>query len=140
MPLKRVLLVGISILSLCVGGCGLGKRRKEAESAVDTFHARLNRGDVHGIYMSLGGDAVGVPEAEWAAILGGVQRKLGKFKDGESKVVNINFNANSGLTFTTLQCQSRFERGNATEQFVVRKEGRDVNIVGYHIDSPVFLK
>jgi hypothetical protein len=125
-----------TLISLIAGGCG--KSREAAEAGTQEFRARCARADFSRIYKEAAPEFRNtVAEADFAKLLEGVSQKLGTWQSSKPPAWTA-FSGTGGRR-VTLKYDSQFEKGAAVEEFIWRiQEGRGV-LLGYHINSPVFL-
>lgn len=135
--MKRILLrylapiAGLAMLS----GCGVKESVEQASGEVERFHHALAAGRLQQIWSEADPQfRQSTKQADFARFMGAIDRKLGKVRS--TRQVGWNANATTGGTFVTLNLETSFERGSATEQFVYRKadEGR-LALVGYNLQS-----
>lgn len=133
--MKQVVLVALCGLLFACSGT---ESAKIAAKGVDQFHAELNAGHYAQLYEKSAPDMKAATKPDqFVAFLTGAHNKLGAFKSG--KQVGWNDNHATGGHFVTLQYESQFERGPAQEQFVFRFNNDQAILVGYNINSSVFV-
>lgn len=130
MPFAAVAMSGAML-----AGCNVKESFKEAAVEVSHFHAALDAGQWQQLWAQADPELHKAAQREqFGKFLEAVHRKLGKVQS--SKQVGWNANATTGGTYLTVTMQTRFERGEGTEQFVYRKgEGDALKLVGYNIQS-----
>ena len=133
--MKQVIsLVLAGLLAAC---SGTGSANIAAKG-VDQFHAELNAGHYAQLYEKSASEMkTSTKPDQFIAFLTGAHKKLGAFKSG--KRVGWNDNHTTGGHFVTLQYESQFERGPAQEQFIYRLRDNQPFLVGYNINSAVFV-
>ena len=122
-----------AILALTLVACSPGESVANATKQIERFHAQVNAGQYHQIYVDSDRQLKDVTtEKDIVSLLGAVHDKLGTFQTG--KQVGWNVNVGTGGTITTLTIESQYERGKATETF---RYGGDEQpkLVGYNINS-----
>jgi hypothetical protein len=127
--LAGTLVAAAIVLTSC-----FGQDADLAARAVDQFHDQLNAGQFHDIYSQSSEEfRNATKESDWTALLGAVQRKLGKVTSSKQTSVNV-----STGTFGTAVNQSyatQFANGTGTENFSWAIRGGKAVLVGYRIDS-----
>ncbi len=109
-----------------------------SEQGANRFHTEMNAGHFEQLYDVAAPDMKSATKREdFIAFLAGAHKKLGTFKSG--KQVGWNDNHTIGGHFVTLQYESQFERGPAQEQFIFRINNDQPILVGYHINSNLFV-
>jgi hypothetical protein len=130
-----VIALGI-VLSLM--GIGCTKTRAAAAEATQEFRQRCARGELAKIYNESGPDfRASTTEADFTKFMTGVSRKLGVWQS--SKSVGVGVNVGLGGRTVNLRYNSQFEKGPAAEEFRWRFEGERAILLGYNINSPVFV-
>lgn len=124
----------LGVLLLGAQGCDVSKDKSIADAAVVSFHAELDAAQ----FAQMWDDADDslrrtTSHDDYNKLITAVHRKLGKVvsTEGGSWSVNyINFQ-----TRVTLEQQTQFEHGAATETFlyIVRKNG--AKLAAYHVNS-----
>ena len=133
--MKHILSIALFML---LAACSGTESVKIAEQGVGQFHAELNAGHYAQLYEKSASDMKAATKRdEFVAFLVGAHKKLGAFKSG--KQVGWNDNYATGGHFVTLQYESQFERGLAQEQFVFRLKDDQSILVGYQINSNLFV-
>jgi hypothetical protein len=119
-------------------GSGLSAGARLSDDAVRQFHSQLDSGAYEDIIRDSDKafQKSGSPE-ELLKFLTGVHSKLGT-SQGFART-NVFVNASTSGTFIKVTYQSTFERGNAVETFTWRKESGGLTLVGYNVQSKVFL-
>jgi hypothetical protein len=133
--IKRTICCVISI-GLLVGfaACGFSENKKKADGAVEVFHRQFNDSQYAEIYgaatpafRSTGS------QADLAAYLAGVRRKIGMFKTLTPGSTSVNHA--SGGTFVSLTCNSQFDQDTAVEEFTFQVVGERAILHHYNINS-----
>ena len=131
------LLLSIALF-LLVGGCSGTGSVKIAEEGIGKFHAELNAGHYAQLYDQSAPDLKEATKRdEFITFLAGAHKKLGSFVSG--KQVGWNDNYATGGHFVTIQYESQFAHGPAQEQFVFRVNDDKPILVGYHVNSNLFV-
>lgn len=138
-------LVGVAAAALLsVAGCSKPNPRPDpgpnaapaqtTESATRDFRAHCARREYDQVYASAAPEFRSAASQDiFVAMMRTISNKLGRWESakdlGEKKVQGQDAEVMLGY-------QSRFANGDATEQFVWRRDGEKVLLVGYHIHSP----
>jgi hypothetical protein len=118
--------------------CSASANTKQAEAAVQQFHDLLDDGKSTAIYESAGDDLKRVSsEQQFVPLLDAVHRKLGQTKTATRSGWNVNYSTSGN--FITLNYQTVYAEGDASEQFVYRMVGDKPILVGYHINSNALI-
>lgn len=136
--LKRLVALLILALGGVVGGCGTQKDVADASLAVVRFHSQLDNAD----YQTILNQADqrfrdSSPEPQLVAFLTAVHTKLGKVTSASRQGFFVNYNTSGmqvRLTYTT-----KFEAGDAQEQFVWVRNSNDFALLGYNINSMALI-
>lgn len=123
---------------LTLSACSIGKDVPIAEQGVKRFHQMLGSDQIDAIVASSGPELTAGPaKARFTQLLSVIRKKLGRPTGGTQAGWNDNFNA--GGHFISLNYQSKYERGDAAENFVFRMEGEKPTLAGYHINSDALI-
>jgi hypothetical protein len=136
--MKRSAWFGITVvaLSLMTGGCA--KSREIAEAGTHAFRGHAAKGEFASIYREAAPEfQKSTTEADFAKLMEGIARKLGAWQSSKPPAWRV-FSGTGGRT-VTFGYASQFDKGNANEEFIWRIEGDGAHLVGYHINSPLFL-
>ena len=133
--MKTLTLFLAVVLPLCATSCkGFFKGMELAKQEIAEFHKRYNDGKFSEIYeLSHSGLKQITGEEEFMQFIQVVHGKLGKVTD--TSMQSFNINTTNGRTTIEMVQNTTFENGKGTEQFVFIKEGEQVKIYGYHINS-----
>jgi hypothetical protein len=107
---------------------------KKAEKAVQAFHAGVNEGRFDALYDAGSDDLRAAASKErFVALLSAVRRKLGPV----TGTTNAGWRVRSHnlSSYVDVTQHTRFEQGQATEQFTFVVSGDEVRLVAYHISS-----
>ena len=146
--MKKILQwIGIGTLALLVvsgvwaflGFNQAGKLSPSVEQFVDRFYIHMNSGRYHEIYDGMSTEefrrSVGYPKFE--KFERGITEKLGKVTQRTKGPWRI-FRGTGGLFFSVRYATVR-ERGKATEDFNLKREGDVWKIYGYNVNSAELL-
>ena len=120
------------------GGCGTSKDVKAAEEHVTNFHQQLDAQDLVTIYNQADTKLQETTKAdEFFSLLTAVHAKLGNYQSATQQGYFVNFTT-SGTTIR-LTYKTRYAGGDAQEVFIWRKNGGDLKLLGYNINSNALI-
>lgn len=106
-----------------------------AETKIERFQNTYNSGDVDGLYDMMGETFREVfTREEFDELFALFDARLGPIV--ESTRDGFNVNTLNGFTTTVVTMQTRFEQGEGVETYTFHGHGEDVEIVGWHVNSP----
>ncbi|WP_086734751.1 hypothetical protein [Erythrobacter colymbi] len=124
--------------AVLLAACNPAAQVEDASAQVKTLQALYNKGDAAAFYKA-GGKALrktaSAEQVESTMTL--IASRLGKVR--ESKQTGFNTAFNNGVTVTTIVMQTRFERGEGTETFVFEGSGKDMELAGWNVNSPLLV-
>jgi len=127
-------LLSLLCCMLVVAGCSSSADISAAEREVEEFRKLMAAQQYAAIYAASTQDLKqAATEEDIGKLLDAVNRKLGKLASVEKSGWHVNVNTSG--TFVTLGYKSKYERGDATEQFVYRLENGKASLVSYNINS-----
>lgn len=130
----RVFLVLAGALALAA--CNPGAQVEDAKVRIKQFQANYNRGDADALYDSVGETWKKASHpATLKAQLALIGARLGKITASEQTGFNAGFN--NGLTTTQVTMKTTFEKGAAQEVFLFHGSGREMELVGWTVNSPL---
>lgn len=132
--MRRIVLA----MTLLVSACSGGEDVAVAERAIGRFHAELNAGDYARIQAESSPEwrqASAIPET--IQLFSGIHNKLGPFVSGKQTGWRVNFGA--GGEQILIEYESKFEKGPAVETFNFRRTAKDVQLIGYNINSRALI-
>jgi len=130
--------LGIAVLALSVLAEGCTKSRETAEAGTQTFRRRAANSEFTSIYRAAAPEfQQSTTEAAFAKLMEGIGRRLGAWQSSKPPAWKV-FSGTGGRT-VTFGYASQFEKGPANEEFIWRIQGDRAILVGYHINSPLFL-
>lgn len=127
-----------AVFALSLASCGSQESVADAEARVTAFHVALDQEQYDSIWKT--SDAQmrkATSQADMSKFLGAVHRKLGGVKS--TKQVAWRVNATTGGTFVVLNMSTEFEKGPAQEAFVFVRDGKDLKLQTYNINSPALI-
>jgi hypothetical protein len=126
------------LLVVGLAACSVSADTERAEQAIQHFHERLDAGQSAAIYDAAAEDLKAVStQSDFVAFLDAVHRKLGLSKSSSQKGWNVNYGTSG--KFITLNYETAFAEGQATEQFLYRLSDGKALLAGYHINSNAFI-
>ena len=130
------IIVGAAI-ALALAGCSLGRSRSAAESAVAHFHQELDQGHYQDIYRATAPQfRQATSEDRFVEILTLVHDRLGAVSGADQ--TNWHYDYTNGTTTVTLDYNTRFASGQATEHFrLLIGDGDSARLLSYDINSPL---
>jgi hypothetical protein len=135
---NRLYLAPIVALIVLTTSCSLGKGKELGANAVVQFHNQFNAGQFKEIYdQSDTAFRKAAKETDIVALLEAVRRKLGTIK--QSNPIGWRVNATTTETTVSMQYNTEFTEGNATEQFVFLVSGDKAILYNYNINSPLLI-
>jgi hypothetical protein len=137
--MQRLLCVGTCLFaSLFVVSCGAQKDLAAADTAVARFHQLLDSEDYFTVYAQADQrfrDAT--KQDDFVALMTAVHKKLGRVASSVRKSFFVNYNTSGSqirVNFAT-----KFGEGDAEEQFVWSKNGDNLALLGYHVNSNALI-
>jgi hypothetical protein len=125
----KSLLVGFC---LALASCSGGEAVEDARKDIDTFHQRLDAGQVEEIWKYTSGDINETTTIqEFGGFLAHVHTQLGKVVS--TKQTGWKRNLNDKGNFVTVNMETTFERGIGKEEFVFRLVEEKSLLAVYHI-------
>jgi hypothetical protein len=124
--------------SLFVVACGAQKDLAAADTAVARFHQQLDSQD----YVTLYGQADqkfrdATKQDDFVALMTAVHKKLGRVGNVARKGFFVNYNTSGSQI--RVNYATKFGEGDAEEQFVWSKNGDNLALLGYHINSNALI-
>jgi opacity protein-like surface antigen len=134
----RLLLIVSGLALLSLPGCSASEDMDKAEAAVARIHQQLDAGQSQAIYQAAAEEfKKSGSQADLVGFLDGVHDKLGKYKSGQRVNWKVNYGTSGEIVI--LDYKSDFENGQASEDFVFRIDGDKPVLLGYHVNSNVFI-
>jgi len=124
--------------SLFIVACGAQKDLAAADTAVARFHQQLDSQD----YVTLYGQADqkfrdATKQDDFVALMTAVHKKLGRVGNVARKGFFVNYNTSGSQI--RVNYATKFGEGDAEEQFVWSKNGDNLALLGYHINSNALI-
>lgn len=136
--MKLIPLLAIFLAALILPSCNPVKDTAEAEKEVPNFHSLYDAEDYEKIYDTAHPEFQSAqPKAELISFLTGVRGKLGAVKSTSKK--GWQANSMNGQTNIVLTYATKFENGEGTETFTYRVKSGKATLLGWFIESPIFL-
>jgi hypothetical protein len=136
MSLFRALVASgcLAILS----ACGVQESVDDAKAMVSVFHADLDAERYEDIWKETAPQMRKLTkEEDFEKLLAAIHRKLGKVLSAEQAGWRTNVTTQG--TFIMLGMNSKFEKGQAQESFTYLRNGKDLQLAGYNINSPALV-
>ncbi len=119
---------------LVLSGCGSQQSVDNAKAAVSVFHADLDAANINSIWADTApAFRETTDRKQLGSFLLAVNRKLGKVRRSEQ--VGWQMNTTTQGSFVVLQMQTEFERGPAQETFTFLRDGEQLRLAGYNVNS-----
>ena len=132
--MKRTLKCAVLSFTILLVACSAPASIGDTEAEVATFHRQLNAENYAAIWKVTSADLRNATtETAMKKLFAAVHRKLGKVV--ETKQVGWRSNVSTSGTFAEVQMDTKFEKGTGVESFVYRKDGDQLKLAGYHINS-----
>ena len=126
------------LVLVVLAACSVSADTTQAEQAIQRFHELLDAGQSTAIYESAAEDLKKVSTQEdFVALLDAVHRKLGVSKSSSQKGWNVNYGTSG--KFITLNYETVYAEGQASERFVYRVAEGQALLAGYHINSSALV-
>jgi hypothetical protein len=137
--MQRLLCVSACLCaSLFVFACGTQKDLAAADTAVARFHQLLDSQDYVTLYVQADQkfrDAT--KQDDFVALMTAVHKKLGRVGNAARKGFFVNYNTSGSQIRANYS--TKFGEGDAEEQFVWSKNGDNLTLLGYHINSNALI-
>jgi len=124
--------------SLFIVACGAQKDLAAADTAVARFHQQLDSQDYVTLYVQADQkfrDAT--KQDDFVALMTAVHKKLGRVGNVARKGFFVNYNTSGSQI--RVNYATKFGEGDAEEQFVWSKNGDNLALLGYHINSNALI-
>lgn len=138
--LTRIAIVCVAAAAaLVLAACGDTARDVSiARTGVAHFHQQLDAEKYDDIYNEAAPEFRNAAKREdFLAIAAAVHRKLGKVKDATQTRFFVNWTTSG--TSVTLSYHTKFDGGDAAEEFAWKIEGSKAMLVGYNINSTALI-
>jgi hypothetical protein len=124
--------------ALLLAACNPVAELGDGDEAVAQFHRQLDAREFDRIWRSSHPEMrKAQSRADYEAFVTAVRDKLGKVERGERQGFNVN--TSNGVTFVTINMHTTFERGEADEVFVFRRDGERLALLNYNINSRALI-
>jgi hypothetical protein len=132
--MRRLVLAGLLVLSSCSSGEDLGDSEKE----IAHFHAEMDAGQFDTIYAASAPEWQKVStKADTVQLFTGIHNKLGSFVSGKQTSWNVNYG--TGGTTIVILYDGKFQKGDGQETFTFRRSGKNIQLVGYNLNSRALI-
>jgi hypothetical protein len=117
---------------------GCGESTKIAEAGVSRIHTQMNSEQFTDIYAQSDPEfRAASKQQDFFDFMNAVHRKLGKIKSASKTSYSVNFTTSG--TRVRLDYQTKFEGGDGDEEFLWHLNGKEAQLVGYHINSMALI-
>lgn len=121
-----------------VGSCSAGEDLAAAKAEAAEFRADFNARRFDRIYADASPELRGnTAKPEFLEVVTALRGKLGEA--GASSQSGFHVNYNNGVGYVTLNYKTEFKNGPGDETFVFRKNGAEMQVVSYNVDSKALL-
>jgi len=125
-------------IALFLAACTASENIEGAEAAVATFHSLLDEERFEAIWSQGTTEfQKAVTRQEFVEFLSAVHRKLGKVESAAREGWNVNYTTSG--TVVTLSYKTKFNAGEAMEQFIYRNDGKLSQLLRYDISSRLLV-
>lgn len=124
--------------SLLIVACGTQKDLAAADTAVAHFHKQLDMQDYAAIYAQADQklrDAA--KQDDFVALMTAIHRKLGQAGSATRQSFFVNYNTSG--TQIRVSYSTKFGEGDAQEQFAWAKNGNNLTLLTYNINSNALI-
>jgi len=137
--MQRLLCVSVCLCaSLFVVACGTQKDLVAADTAVARFHQLLDSQDYVALYVQADQKfRVATKQGDFVALMTAVHKKLGRVGNAARKGFFVNYNTSGSQI--RVNYATKFSEGDAEEQFLWSKNGDNLTLLGYHINSNALI-
>ena len=123
---------------LVISACSVSQDKKTAEDEVQKFHSAFNAGEFHAIYSASADELKQTEnEEDFVKLLAALNRKLGKLENTTQNTWHVNSQFTG--TFVVLVYKSKYEHGDANEQFTYLVKDKVAKLAGYNINSNALI-
>lgn len=129
----------IAAAGLFAAGCEAAKGKPFAEKAVGEFHSQLNAQQFAQIYAAASPEfKKSTEEATAVGYFTLVHTKMGEYKS--TNQTGFNASVDNGVSSVTLNYDTEYANGKASETFIYKVEGEKVSLVSYKVESDAMKK
>lgn len=126
--------IAIAAAALAASACSFTEQRDVAEAEVQRFHRLFNQRQAERLYAEASDELKRITQQEdFVRLLGDLHDQFGTVREANRQSWNVN--SNNGRTTVVLGYDTRFERGQATEEFTYRMANGRPILVTYRINS-----
>ena len=134
----RIKRVGILLPLLALWGCGAGESLGVAKAGVARVHQQMNAEQFADIYAQAAPPFRNATASQdFLDFMSAIHRKLGKVQDATQTSFFVNYTT-SGLQ-VRVNYKTKFESGEAQEEFLWVVSGKQAALLGYHINSTALI-
>jgi hypothetical protein len=130
----KIFCVICALATLLMAACSAEEHIARADREVTAFHKKFNAGDFAMIYDSSSDEfKQSARKEDMVKFFESVRSKLGDITS--TKKLDWHLNYQPSDTIVTLNYETQFSKGIATEVFMYRVKDQNVILAGYRIDS-----
>ncbi|WEK47309.1 MAG: DUF4019 domain-containing protein [Candidatus Andeanibacterium colombiense] len=117
-----------------LASCGMKQSMEESAAEIGHFHASLDRQAYDEIWRTTSSEfRKASTQADFEKLLAAVHRKLGAV--GKSDRQGWQAGNTNGVSTTVVTMKTTFAKGDGAETFTYIREGKDLKLLGYNIQS-----
>jgi len=132
---RAALAVSFAVL---LASCGVKQSMEDATAEISQFHTRYGKEDYKAIWASTSNEFRKITtQDQFERLLTAIHGKLGVVK--EAKQQGWQANTNNGVSTVVINTGTTFEKGDGTETFTFIREGKDLKLLGYNIQSAALI-
>jgi len=131
-------LISAGCLLLLSYGCGTADDMRLANEAVTRFRSQLANQKFDEIYSQAdSGFRQATKQKDFGEFMGAINRKLGKFQSASQTGYFVNWTTSG--TRVRMNFATKYEGGDAEEEFLWHISGNQALLLGYHINSMALI-
>ena len=124
--------------ALLLASCGMKEAMDKADTEIAEFHGHFDREEYDAIWKTTSGEfRKATSKQDFERLLVAIHTKLGTVK--ESSQQGWQANTNNGVSTVVIGMKSTFERGEGAETFTYIRDGEDLKLLGYNINSAALI-
>jgi hypothetical protein len=137
--LRKILLTFMCFSTLVIAtGCNMQADVETTAKAVDRMHSQMDGEKFQEIYSQADdGLRSASKQQDFLNLMGAIHRKLGKVQNASRRAFFVNWTTSGEQV--RVNYNTKFEGGDAQEQFVWHVSGTDAKLLGYHINSDALI-
>lgn len=124
--------------AILLASCGVKQSMEDATAEIAQFHTRYGKENYKAIWASTSDEFRKITtQDQFQRLLTAIHAKLGAVK--ETKQQGWQANTNNGVSTVVINTGTTFEKGDGTETFTFIREGKDLKLLGYNIQSAALI-